>query len=699
MNGIKKRTPILIIHVLAILLWMSTVVQAESAKDVPPESYQLESIKVTAERHAENLQNVSVSVTGFTETQIKDADIRSMDDLARETPNLQWFEYGSRFHQFSVIRGMVTIPMQEPAMGFYVDDVAYLDSMSFSYPLFDIERIEVLRGPQGTLYGRNTLGGAINIITRKPDNNYMGEVSLGYGNYKHVNVNAGVRGPVVNDKLFLGLSGFYEARDGFYENDFLKNEDDGRDGKGLRSVMNWIPTDRLDMSLTLQAQKHDDSAYINGLQEVDAPFHYQHNRRGKHDSDVWTPTFCLKYSGSNYKLTSITGWLDQEVEERYDIDLTSADIWYGTNDRATEAFTQEIRVATPDKDRILSWIAGAYYFNKNYEESMSMSTVSTDSSILRSADRDKRGFAFFGQGNYKVFKKLDFTFGLRYEYENMDSKIRKETLKPLVNGSITPLHDPYDISSNSTTWLPKFSAAYHWSPSLMTYGTISRGYRAGGANSMAPDNQKMSFAPEYSWNYELGLKSQWFDNHLLFNTSFFYIKITDEQVSVHADDYITYLENAGESYRMGAEFEIKARPLQGLDLIAGASFLEAEYEKYDNGIMNFKDLKIAQAPEFTGNFAAQLRRPIWKHFDLFTRIDYFYNSKVYFDADNSLEEPHYKLFDLKLGLESDVFDIHFWVKNAFDETYRVYAYAGMEGKIVDEYGSPRTFGVSITTRF
>lgn len=699
-----RKTVITCIYLLAALVWTSAAWAAEKNEESTTEIYQLETIEVTAERRAENLQEVPASVTAFTESQIEDADIHSMAELARATPNLQWFDYGSRLHQFSAIRGMVTMPSQEPAMGFYVDDVAYLDSMSFNYPLFGIERIEVLRGPQGTLYGRNTLGGAINIVTRTPDNDYQGEVTVGYGNYNQVNVNAGVRGPVVTDKLFLGIGGFYETRDGFYDNDFLDSEDDGRDGKGFRSVIQWTPTDRLDLSLTIQAQKHEDSAYINGLQGVDRPFHYRHNQEGKHESDMWSPTLCLKYDGDFFKLTSITGWRDQDVDEIYDIDLTPKDMWYGTYGRYVEAFTQELRIASPDDDSILKWIAGAYYFNKNDTEFNVMTTLPDvpDTTIpwdvFRSADRDREGFAFFGQASCQLFKKLDLTFGLRYDSETMDAKIRKDMVTPSGTGSRTPMHDPYDISNDSTAWLPKFSVAYCWTPDLMTYATVAKGYRAGGFNSMAPTDDKRAFDSEFSWNYELGLKSQWFDNRLIFNPALFYIKVSDEQVKVHQGNYGVHMENAGESYRMGAEVEIKARPVRGLDLIAGASFLEAKYDEYNGGKADYKDKHIAQAPESTCNLAVQLRRPAWGKFDLFSRIDYYYNSKVFFNTDNTMEEDPYQLVNLRVGLESEHFDVHFWLKNAFDEEYLVHIYPSMLGN-ADEYAAPRTFGVSITTRF
>jgi len=342
------------------------------------ENYQLEEIEVTAEKRTENLQKVPASITAFTENQIEDADIHSMADVARETPNLQWFEYGTRLHQFFSIRGIVSQPSQEPGMGFYVDDVAYLEGMSFNYPLFDIERIEVLRGPQGTLYGRNTLGGAINIISRKPDNDYKGEVTLEYGNYDHVNVNAGLRGPIVADKLFLGISGFSETRDGFYYNDFLGHEDSGRDGKGLRGGMEWIPNDRLDMSLTIQGQKHEDSAYIAGSTGVDQPFHYRHDVEGTHKSDMWSSTLRLKYNADLFKLTSITGWRELDVDEGvYDSDLTPEDMHTGAYERYVNAFTQELRIASPNEDKSLKWIAGVYYFNK-IDDRRSVATTGVD---------------------------------------------------------------------------------------------------------------------------------------------------------------------------------------------------------------------------------------------------------------------------------------------------------------------------------
>ena len=221
------------------------------------ETYKLDPVLVTAEKRTENVQDVPVSVTAISEQQIKDSGIRSIQDVARQVPNLFIANWGFRGNSYAFIRGIGAVN-NDPAIGFYVDDVNYMDSRVFDTNLFDIERIEVLRGPQGTLYGRNSLGGVVNIVTKKPDNEFHYGLEQTVGNENLYETTLYMRAPLIKDKLFFGVSGTSEQMDGYNTNDFLDKKVDRRRGLNGRMQLRWMPTDKLDVTANVDGEKVND---------------------------------------------------------------------------------------------------------------------------------------------------------------------------------------------------------------------------------------------------------------------------------------------------------------------------------------------------------------------------------------------------------------------------------------------------------
>ena len=251
------------------------------------ETYKLDPVLVTAEKRTENVQDVPVSVTAISEQQIKDSGIRSIQDVARQVPNLFIANWGFRGNSYAFIRGIGAVN-NDPAIGFYVDDVNYMDSRVFDTNLFDIERIEVLRGPQGTLYGRNSLGGVVNIVTKKPDNEFHYGLEQTVGNENLYETTLYMRAPLIKDKLFFGVSGTSEQMDGYNTNDFLDKKVDRRRGLNGRMQLRWMPTDKLDVTANVDGEKVNDGVFpLTDMDQADKnPHHVSYNYEGRDKRDT-----------------------------------------------------------------------------------------------------------------------------------------------------------------------------------------------------------------------------------------------------------------------------------------------------------------------------------------------------------------------------------------------------------------------------
>ena len=673
--------------------------------------HELEIMTVTAEKREENIQDVPASISALSEIQIEDAGIVSIHDMALQIPNLNVNTAGGRSQTFISSRGLIGSDNYNATMGFYVDDVDYGIAAAFDTELFDIERIEVLRGPQGTLYGRNTLGGVINIITRKPENQWEGKVSAGYGNYNSQDYRFAVRGPVINDTLFLGISGVKAKRDGFTDNIFLGTEPDDRDGTSGRARLSWLPTDRLEISFSADAERVRDGEFFTYCRLDDLKHEINFNKDGYYERDTNGQSLRVVYDAQGFKITSITSRRDFEDDNAADIDGSPADIMNTKFSFEDERWAQELRLQSPEDSGNHKWLVGAYYFKDNYKtnvgydygaDAVSMGYVPTPMTSYDLTDMDTEGHAFFGQATYTLFKRLGLTAGIRYDHEekNQDYETYLEMMGMIVPGSKTSMDDEYN------EWLPKFAIDYRWTDDLLTYVSMTKGYRSGGFNYCSIDPAFISYDPEYSWNYEAGLKSSWFENRLIANLAAFHIKWDDQQVLHYTSPMIAVYKNAGESTSQGFEIELLARPVTGLQLIGTFGYTDAKFDKYRNPVFdyttgaqtgenNYDGKHIPAVPKYSYMLAAQYRHSL----GIFARAELHGIGESYWDPANTYKQDSYELVNARIGYEMKHFDIYLWGKNLLDKEYTTYSVQGIAGDYVGLPEDPLTFGVTVTGRF
>jgi iron complex outermembrane receptor protein len=679
--------------------------EEKEKKEVAEEEYELETITVTAQKRKENIQEVSVSITALSATQIEDSGIVNMDDVAFQIPNFHIVDRGDRIASCPYVRGIGEINPLNPVVALYMDDVCHATSGAvFDLTLFDIERIEVLRGPQGTLYGRNSLGGVINIITKKPENYFEGSTSVTYGNYDRWDIRAALRGPIVKDKLFLGIAANKNERDGYLDNTYLGTEPDEEDGLTGRAHLRWTPTDALDVTLSGDFERnHDNGCLFTDLERVRKdPHHISPDFDGFSDSDTNNQSLRVAYEVPWFKVISITGRSYWKNDYYGDFDFSPADMMRCGQILEETEWTQELRLQSREDVSPLKWLVGAYYFKEDYEPDIfyedrtgMMFGMGPSAKMHQKSDYDDKGYALFGQATYRLFDKLGLTAGLRYARDEMDFK--HETI--FEAGGMTMPGPVVDLDAAWEVWLPKFAIDYRFTPDVMTYASVARGYNSGGFNKVFPDPEYADFDPEYTWNYEMGIKSSWLDKRLIINAAAFYIKWDDKQVYQMLTPTAWCTTNAGEAHSQGLELELMSRPLSGLEFVAGFGYTEAKFDKYEDLQRNFEDNNIPFAPKYTYNLASQYRYPLTSSASLFGRLELQGVGKLYFDEANTEAQGAYELINARFGFETEHFDVYIWGKNIFDEEYATMAFCPPGMGCLGSAGPPQTFGITVTGRF
>ena len=691
----KTVTQILMI-VIVVLLCPNAYAEPQEEED---DILRLETVTVTAQKKEENAQEVPISMDVFSEMEMEDARILNTPDMVRFSSNVNMMNRSCE--HIVVIRGVS--PFRGTTYsnaGFYVDDVSYPLHYSQNIDFFDLERAEILKGPQGTLYGRNTESGVISIFTKQPDNHLSGKILAEYGDYNSFRTVANVSGPVVEDKLFLGGAFQYRSSDGYVENEANGN-DRAADLSHLtgRATLRWTPSDPWDISLVADIMNADDHGaevrFLTGPNET--PPHTIRRDTDAYLKQNWNSQILrVKYDSGDLYFLSVSGVLYQDLEKVNDCDL-----WDNPKNRKinpTELkfrqYSQEFRVSSQAGP--VEWLAGLYGFIEDSRFNYRYEILSAQMTYMNPiTDVDARGCAAFGQGTYTFLDRFHLTLGLRLDHEEMEGDLKD----PVQNKAYNK-----DLSYNEA--LPKFSFTYDTTEKIMAYASVSKGYLVGGYNwGMTGTLDTFSYEPEYTWNYETGIKSTWLNDKLLANLSVFYISIDDKQVSeLHPTIAMTTITNAAKAHSQGVELEVQAKPLRGLDLSAGFGYNEAQFDRFTATVWNdagtalvtknYADNDLPYAPEYTYHVSAQYRGLQ----GFFARADLLGTGPFYGDAANKAEQDAYETVNLHLGYEWEHFDLTLWVENIFDKQYCTFL-SVFQNEIVGIDGPPRTFGVTGVWRF
>ncbi len=680
----------------------------------------LKPVIVTAQRREENLQNVPTSITALGSKEIQNRGIDRVFDLQNSIPNFFLGDGTVNARASSSIRGIAGSSRAsgvETRANYYIDDVYMGRSIAVNQDLFDLERIEILKGPQGTLFGKNTVSGVINITTRKPFNGWEGTVSVDAGNYSYLNSNIIINAPLMDNKLFARFSGKIMRRDGYVTNLFNNKDYNGQNIMNGRFQLRYLPSPNFDITMSLNVLRDRRPRRIVGI-ALEGPGHdaapgpreVSHNVNEFEDRDIFGGSLNMIYQFSNnYSIKSITGFRKIKNWGNLDEDL-SPEAWVLTKDKNEDThFTQEFRLTSP-VFKHFNYVTGLFYFYQSSDYRFDLKTSADNPlpnfTLLSEGPVKSNSLAGYFHGNFNITSNLSLFGGLRYTYEykkvNWDQTNNLDLYINLEN---------YTDTYSKGIFSPQIGLRYNPLDQLMIYAKTSWGYKSGGWGNFTVRNiEYLKLKPEYSVSYETGVKLTTFNNRLSFNTAAFLNKFDDfqteiwEYVPIPFDVILPVYTNAAKVTSKGFELELIAAPFKNLSLFSSLGYVDATYDEFIiTSERDYNGNKLELAPQTEYNFSIEYKMPVIKFGTFIIRGDFIHKDDYYFDASNA-EDFHiasYELIDGKIGYES--FDgslgIYLWGKNLTDELYMLTRAIFPLPVKYAWYGMPRTFGIQVSYSF
>jgi len=680
-------------------------------------SRQLDEVIVTAEKKEENVQAIPSSISALNAKSINNYRLWNSKDLTAIVPNLYSANPGDGRNVTS-IRG-ITSSSYDPAVTTYIDGVNQFTLDTYIPQLFDVERIEILRGPQGTLYGRNAMGGVINIITKQPTNNTSGFLEISAGNYGEQRYTGAIRTPVIKDKLFFGASLLYEKLDGYYTNEYDDSKFDKQHSVGGNYYLKYRVNDRWSATFNVKHLANRNYGSFTLAPDKDAafadPFKVNQNAVAKLVDNTFNTSLTANYTGQRFNFSTQTSY---QSNYRYyatpiDGDFSPADAItiinnYGNKWNNIKVVTEELRFTSPASSASrLKWTAGSYLFYQNVpnkqathfgKDAALVGSPNSNYAIINTSTARSSGVALYAQSEYAITKKINIIFGVRYDYQHSKEDVLGE-YQP--DASPVPVFETQpDTSANVSysAFSPKLSVSYHPVMGTNLFATYSRGYRTGGLTQLGADPSQpplYAYKPEYSDNFELGIKNTFLENRARANISFFYTTITDAQVpTLVLPAAITVTKNAGSLTSKGMDAELAATVLKGLEATYNFGYTNAKYTKLklsQNGSeTDLSGNRQIFTPDITSMLALQYNISLIESnkLELIIRGEWTYLGKQYFDLANSITQSPYNLLNTKLGLKIKHAELYFWERNMANIKYIAYGYDF--GAV--HLGNPRTFG-------
>jgi iron complex outermembrane receptor protein len=661
-------------------------------------------LTVTAQKRPEDARDVPISLRVIPRQELEDGQINSFQDIANNTPNFSFFPTtaGSADFAYYSVRGLNNFNFlaSQDTVGFYVDDVPFDYGGFLDIPLTDLERVEVLRGPQSTLYGRSSPGGVVNVISRPPSNKPEVGITAGYGSYNSREAQLSLSDAIIPDKLSFRLSGAYNARDGIFNNVLLNRQIGETSQLSGRAQVLWTPTPEWNISFNAFATDTDNGNPTFSIQGALDPFTVSQEVDGFHRLSTNTQALKIGYNGSFFRATSITArrFTNQNtfVGDSFPGDLLRQLISINST-----LWSQELRLQSPEDSERFRWLLGGYYESRDFNvvndtfeytpAGASAFGLPAPGSNRVSALQNRNTYAVFGQVDFKPIEPLTLFAGLRYETADVTLDRRRVFESASGVSPISP--ELRGATLNSSEWIPRFGLQYNLNQNLMAYATIAKGYRPSGFNYRADNQATRTFAAETSWTYEAGLKSSWFDDRLSANLSVFQTDVDNYQVLL-TDDFGFFRNVANANVKVtGLEFELKAQPVQGLELIAGLGYTDSKFKNYRNPFtgIDFSNNRVPFAPLFTYHLAAQYRAKN----GLFARAELRGYGLTYFDDANQVKQNPYAIVNARIGYEGQKYGIYLYANNLFDTRYITSGFLFPPPTVTAGFGDPVTYGVQV----
>jgi iron complex outermembrane recepter protein len=668
---------------------------ADSADEAGPtaSSAELQEVVVTAQKRAEKLQDIPVAATAITATDIVNAGVNNIQDVAQLTPNLVIIDQLRPGIQTVSFRGFTTVQGGQSPFAIVVDGVEQPGQEFLKQQLVDVQQIEVLRGPQGTLYGAGAIAGAINIVTNQPTNDYQASAKLSYAEGNQATGQLTLSGPIIPDKAFFRASAYSTDFDGLIPNLATGTDVDFVKERAFNGEVLLKPLDNLDIDLRGHVTNGSYGALwlvpVNNTQFDNFNVEPNENTPGIDTRHLQTYSAKVDFRLPVVTLTSITAYNNALQYATADGDFSAASSAAQTWLNNTNAWSEELRV-TSTTDGPLKWNAGFFaqdYFIHDSTSFYSLVATAPYDFVTDDHFRD-RSWALFGQATYDFTPNWSATVGARYD---------------AVHAYLNDVANSIQASHTFSEPQPKATLNYKWTPDLITYFTFSKGFRTGGFNPATPLSLRL-YNNEVSTNYEVGMKSSWLNNRLTLdaaafhtdfkNQQFFYSEATDTGI-------FRAITNIPKTKVNGVEFELQARATDWLRLLSSVGYNHTEITSFSDPTFNGK--RTPQVYGFTGNVSAEATQPITDRFQMVARIDYEHRGDVYWDLANDLRTPSKNFINARVAFEraDSAWSIAGFVHNLTNERSpaAVGADAAGNGVSLRSANEPRQAGVEVQVKF
>jgi len=742
------------------------VVTAQDQGDGGSRSYTIEEVIVSAQRRDQNVQDVGIAITQFSGDDMRELRMVRPEDLAAQTPGLDIKNGLGNFNPIFTIRGIGLNDYNvnnNPSVGAYLDEVYMPNGAYLAFSLYDMGRVEVLKGPQGTLFGRNTTAGAINFFTERPTEEFEAFIQMDYGRWNTLNLEGAISGSLsdtVRGRLAFDINssdGYYKtngntvaggevgpsastfdgqfgqtctAQDCIPPNPVVESDSDffEQENYAIRGSLEWDPSDTVSVFVTghysndssdnLVRSMAEDAVDRNGFSPTDDdPFTVDSNLDPEVDIDGYGGALTIAWELDTVTLHSVTGY--ETIDRMIPFDDSSPwrivdQIFFDD----AEFYSQELRLSS-NSDGPFFWMVGGYYSNEDltFQKDILGLDFVVRTTILTVFDQDAESYAAFAHTEYDLNEQWKLTVGARYTRDE----------RSYSGGSFT--EDPYGIDLAGVFFsAPQQSSgdfdedyvdgkiALDWTPEedVLYYASISLGHKGGGydGSTITDPSSFIPFEAEEVLAYEIGMKSTLLDSTLQLNVSAFFYDYEDMQAESESEVLPGVFEsiraNVGEAEIYGIDADLWWRPTEGLDIKVGAAYLDTELTSWNSTDPEEIDAhvgnEIPDAPEFTANGMIRYEWPVADALLASVMFDASYNASTFKDIGNTdyLEQPSYWLANARVavGSEGGDWNVALYVKNMFDEEYIRQAFDNFgEAWVYETWGAPRTYGVTAIKHF
>lgn len=686
------------------IISVSAKAQQESTVQDTIRHYQLEDIEIKSPKYNRNVFEIPAAATMIPERLLETNRVVNLTDISSVVPNFFMPDYGSKLTSPVYIRG-VGNRINTPSVGLYVDGIPYFEKAAFNFDFYDIERIEVLRGPQGTLYGRNAMGGLINVISNQPGNTRKSFAAVDYGTYNQFNAQLSHNQPI--SKSFSVLADMnIRNNQGFFTNEFNGQKVDATESYSGRLKLAFRPSDKFSANGNIQYEDSKQVGYPYALfnDDTNKAGDINYNRESIYDRKMLSTGLNLQFNAANFKVRSVSSFQSVNDMQEVDQDFTPEDKYFVTQDQDLKMMAQEINIESYENETY-DWLFGAFAFKQMLDKTVYFEMGEdqlagmpfTEYWYTKKYDNTNSGVAFFHQSTLK-FGGFSVTAGIRADYE-------KATLGYVydrsINGNLGNVDD-FESEMDFFEILPKVAVKYSISEYFVPYATVAKGYNSGGFNSTFEREEDRSFEPEHSWNYEAGIKAKWLQQRIYANLAFFYIDWTNQQVYQTVPSGTgSMLTNAGKSESKGVEFELKALPAKNLETWLAFGYNDAKFIDYvKNEDEDYSGNYLPYVPRFSFNIGGNYSVDVNKNWLDKVRFHLTYNGfgKHYWKETNEAYQEYYGLLNSRISFERKHFTLAFWGKNLLNSDYNSFYFQAL-GNSYAQIGKPATMGVNLKVAF